>query len=585
MTRPISSTIRQYESDGERKPGFGAEELPIGIVEVQDVTAGIVNNLPRDKRPPGSLITGTNARVRKNWVGRRPGWSRYAELPPDVNDIIKVVPFRDQEDVDWIIRLAVGSAHASRTNSGNWNPFTGDLLQFYSKITYAQFPPSRMFVAVGPQQKITEINIENFTMTEVPATEYICGTDPLIFSRAIIPSAKFVTSFAERIVVAYLYREDGVFSGGIQWSKPEDPLEWNQLEPVVVGGVPNPCNLVETGAGEEFLNFSPSDTGDEITGIFSFEQVMIILRERSIWHATRQPFATAPFRFIPVTTEVGCDMPYTAVRVESGLIFADYRTKGVYFYRPGILPQRLNDNIADLDSFLQGITNLETAEAAFDPLNREYHLSYSTTAAPSDNRLGDTDVLNLETGGWVHDLGPLSTFISSIDDVGDQLMIDDVPTMIDVTPGTIDSYAFTEPKKPLIIKNAIAIGEDGRMFKQDEDAPSDPGTVGNQRPLMTLRSQDMGQTGARRSLQTLEFITTAADDGVTGVVLKTVTERATTTEKTVTDISTRTKVGHKKPRTGDEIFWELQSDALQFRIYEWWVRIIQKGIKHLTGIQ
>lgn len=646
MTRPISSTVRQFESDGERKPGFGQEEVQLPFFEVQDLTPGVVTNLPRDKRPLGSFVVAQNARLRRDYVLRRGGWSIYAPTP-DGNDVIKVLPFRDEQDVDWIIRIAIGSMHAARTDTGAWLNITGTQFAQNVRMTYAQFPPDRLYVA-APDRTVSYFQLSGDPGLLVEAPQPT-GED---LQYSVLPkTSRFVTNFAERIVVAYNTYESGnaaIGSGGvlttnISWSVPADPDKWNVFDTEVVQEMTfitdeetniteempvyyarDPATgetldekttdpttlldsgdevenepvttevLVPTGAGTENLVTSPSDTGDEITGIIAFEQVMVIFRERSIWHATRQPFAQAPFRFFPVTTEVGCDMPYTIVRVLGGIVWTDFRTRGIYFYRPGIQPIRLNEAIED-ENFLSDLVWPEGAEAAYDPVQKEYHVGYPTNEL---SKLGlsffwvgnfDGWVENERVPGWTLDTGPGTPFISVVDDVGSQIMIDDLVGFIDdqnpPPTGVIDDYFVVEARDSIVVK-----GRTFNIYVYDEDYNFDPGIVLTG-PEMVLETQDLVHTRGRRTLQEWWSKIEAVDDDFGGVpgspstAFEILIDNKAPKNAKSQLVAGLLKAGFKKNFSGDRMRLRITTRAGGFRLYEWWARVVDKSIKHIEGFQ
>ncbi|MHC4316006.1 MAG: hypothetical protein ACYSW3_26490, partial [Planctomycetota bacterium] len=221
MTRPISSTVRQFESDGERKPGFGSEAIELPFIATQDLTPGIVTNLPRDKRPVGSFLRADNARLRRDYVLRRGGWSAYAPAP-DANPVIKVLPFRDEQDVDWIVRIAIGSMHAARTDTGAWLNVTGTQFAQNVRMTYAQFPPDRLYIA-SPDRTVSYFQLSGDPGQLIEAPQ---PAEPDLQYSVLPKTSRYITNFADRIIVAYNTYESGnaqigdggTLSTNISWS-------------------------------------------------------------------------------------------------------------------------------------------------------------------------------------------------------------------------------------------------------------------------------------------------------------------------------------------------------------------------------
>ena len=66
MARPTAASTGQLDALDERRQGFPFEDLPDGVIEVNDVTIGMASNLTRDKRPLGSSLSIVNGRSRGN---------------------------------------------------------------------------------------------------------------------------------------------------------------------------------------------------------------------------------------------------------------------------------------------------------------------------------------------------------------------------------------------------------------------------------------------------------------------------------------------------------------------------------------
>jgi hypothetical protein len=420
-----------------------------------------------------------------------------------------------------------------------------------------------------------------------------------VFETEEVQETTFITDEETNITEQFpVYYARDTETGATTSEKTVDPTtildDGSELEnePVIVEV------LVPTGAGTENLVTSPSDTGDEITGIFAFEQVMVIFRERSIWHATRQPFATAPFRFFPVTTEIGCDMPYTITRIAGGIVWTDYRTRGIYYYRPGIQPIKLSDAIED-ENFLSDLIWPEGAEAAYDPVQKEYILGYPTNA---DVKLtlnawwiGNFEawVENERAPGWTRDTGPPSPFISVVDDVGSQIMIDDLVGFIDAQnpppTGVIDDYLVVEARDSIVLKGGPTTGiNDFHIYFYDESSNFDPGIVATG-PTMTLVTQDLVPTQGRRTLQEWWGKIEAVTDDFGGVPgSPSTTFQILIDNKPPKDAKSQLvagllKAGFKNNFSGDRMRIQIVCRAGGFRLYEWWAKVVDKSIKHIVG--
>ena len=536
MARPTAASTDRLDALDERKQGFPFEDIPDGLIEVNDVTVGMASNLTRDKRPLGSSLSIVNGRSRENWVGRRGGYADYI-TKPDSNLVMKILGFNGTANDNWVIRVSVGGIHATATTTG-WTALTGTAYTVFGRTTFAQMLNS-MYLA-NTQKKIIKVDLEDLSFAEVSEA----------------PVCRFITPFADRLVAAYIHNPAvGLLPFGLAWSENADPLDWTGA-----------------GAGTENLIQSPSDEGDEITGIFGFGHVMIILRERSIWHATRQPFQTAPIRFTPIITGQGCDMPYTAVRTVdeagklTGIMFADHRTNGVFSYTPGSRPQRVTRLIEDI--LFEGIVDPLKAEATFDGRNQEYHFGYSTDSSNPHN-MSKYRVFSQHSGAWTTDDSPTATTIGVVSDVGSPKVIDDLTGVIDDLSGVIDDLGGVLIQSPILIK----CGTSGEV--QDEDMAEAASHT------FTWTSQNLGSVSRRRLVKIFQLLMSASASGDT--ILEWSRDASTWTNiKTISDPSSLSKIGSKRGFSGDNLYWRVTSKAKEFRFTEWWAKILEKGFKLLT---
>ncbi|KKL90949.1 hypothetical protein LCGC14_1899560, partial [marine sediment metagenome] len=370
------------------------------------------------------------------------------------------------------------------------------------------------------------------------------------------PVCRYITPFADRLVAAYIHDPaSGLLPFGVAWSKNADPTDWTA-----------------DSSGTENLIQSPSDTGDEITGLFGFGPVLIILRERSIWHGIRQPFATAPIAFRPIITSQGCDMPYTAVRTVdengklTGIMFADHRTNGVFSYTPGSRPQRISRLIEDI--LFESIVDPARAEGTFDSLNQEYHFGYSTDSSNPHN-MSKYRVFSQQTGAWVTDDSPTATTLGIVPDVGAPTVIDDLSGFIDDLSGVIDDLGGVLIQAPILIK----CGTSGEV--QDEDMAEAASHT------FTWTSQNIGSISRRRLVKVFQLLMSASASGDT--VLEFSKDASTWTNiKTISDPSSLDKIGSKRGFSGDDLYWRVTSKAKEFRFTEWWAKVLEKGFKLLT---
>jgi len=545
MAQPSHATVSELKPAAEDRTGFPAQDERGGMLEVNDFSPGIYTSPPRANRPVGSAAEIINARIRDDWVGRRGGYPAYI-TKPDSNDIIRLIAFHGDQNDNRVVRVSNGGLHVA-AETDNWVSYTGTPYSLFNRTDYAQLL-GRLYLA-NPSKKIVEVNFQDESYAEIADEN--------------APIARYVTAFAERIVAAYIHTpmSGGALTFGLKWSVNSDPTDWTG-----------------EGSGEENLIQSPSDTGDEITGVFAVSNIMIIMRERSIWHATRQPFALAPFRFTPVITNLGCDMPWTIARVSdeqgrtTGLVFADNRTKGIYSYTPGARPVRLNGSLAVEDQLFTGLVNPEMSMAAYDPLNAEYHLGLPTdTDIDNKPHLGKFWVASMKNGSIVSDDGPVVTSIDVVTDVGDPVMIDELTGFIDDLDGVIDDLGGVFIFAPIVVK--------GDTVDPGQSIVEDLNTAGTH--VFNWTSQDLGSVSRGRVIKQLQMAMSAVAAGDTS--LEWSRDLITwTTLKTVADVSALIKFGFKKQLKGDRIYWRVTSEAQEFRMTEWWARVQELVFKRLV---
>jgi len=539
MARPSSATVAQIKPRDQDLQGYEAEPTTDGLLEAADLTPGMISATPRATRPIGSSPSIINGRIREDWVGRRGAYPNYI-TKPNSNDIMRVVSFHGEQNDNRVVRIANGSMHVATTTAA-WVSMTGTAYSGFQRVDHAQLLGD-LYLS-SPELKILRLRFGDNTFDPVDAA----------------PQCRYITAFGDRVIAAYVYSPtDGVLPFGLQWPVNSDPLDWTGI-----------------GSGSENLIQSPSDTGDEITGIFGYSNIAVIFRERSIWHISRQPFSIAPFRFDAIITNQGCDMPWSIARVSdeagrtTGFIYGDKRTNGIYSYTPGSRPVRLQGSTNIEDVLFTSLTDPARVVAAYDPGFQEYHFGYPTASQPSTD-LANFRVLSLKNNSIVTDDGPACTSIDVVTDVGAPKTIDDLTGTIDNLTGTIDDLGGVFVFNPAVIKGDTA----GQTVKEDL------GTKGTH--LFTWESQDLGSISRRRTLKRLVLIMSASASGNT--IFQWSKDRTTwTTIKTIADVSSLAKIGFNKPVTGDVIYWRVTSLATDFQMTEWSAKLMELGFKKLVG--
>lgn len=544
MARLQAPSAQETLPPAERDLGFQFSELPYGELEVSSVVDGMLNRVPRDEVPQGSGRVILNGRVRDDWTGRRPGTVIFGPTKPNSNPVLAVITFVGENGTVYFCRLTATSFHVLGANQSIWLAFDiededGAATTFggaIARFSFAQFFDN-LFISDDAQNRLWFVD---FVQSKV---KRIKGA----------PRGRYITMFGERIIAANLRRfVGGVRPGSVQWPVNADPFDWEGL-----------------GSGNEDL--AAQNIGDEITGLFGLERELIILRRRSIWHGTRQPFAAAPFRFLSVIDNIGCDLPHSAVRVPTGLIFADQRTRDVYFYQPGARPQPLGAAV-NRDLF-DDIGRLDFAQGSYDPFEKEYHLGIATSDGANISRVW---VYSLEKEAWTLDIEPEITALGIVSLPGVSPIIDELIGTIDAQfpepTGAIDDYREAGGLRPALLKGTAS----GDVILHTPLAGED---YDNCQYRFVFRSPNVGSPLRRRTVKDLSLRIEAslAGDYALGI-LKTEDppNYAVVKEGEVPTGRSNLRLP-KKSVTGDDLFWELQTNAPGFRLFSWWIRILEKG--------
>lgn len=536
MARQAAISAERTKARDEQTTGFSFADLPEGIVEVPDVTGGMFLDLPRNQIPKSAFKELKNARTRDNWVGRRPG-TKEIITKPDSNPVLKVATFEGEKH-DWVVRVTDSNIHATH-DSSQWFTMAGTKTwPHHPQFDRTQFL-GWLFLS-EPSSQIIRVSFEKKEYTELEEA----------------PRARFITTFAERIVAA----NGGLLSQNrsptrIMWSVNGDPTDWTGV-----------------GSGVENLIQNPSDFGDAITGIFGFGNQAVLLRERSIWHITRQPVSVAPFRFTAIVTGQGCDLPHTAARTNRGsLIFADRDTAGVWEYRPGSEPRRLSRPI---DSRLASdLASATRAEATYDLFNQEYHLALSTG---SGNWFDKFWVYSLAKDAWSFDDGPEASTLAVGKKASDIVLIDDLTGDIDSQSpspdGFIDDWGDTTVKRPVLLKGAPT----GEVVEYDFAETTDfDGTAFE----LLIQSQDFGSISRERVIRDI-LAALIGENG--GDVTFEHSKDSENWRNSLTKSLDATIVEQRKgmPRAqlrGNELYWRLKSTAAKVRLLEYFIDISERG--------
>lgn len=377
------------------------------------VTGGMNSYLDPADIPNGMAEISANTRTYADYTFRAPGVTAVAGTKPDSNPVLQIATYKKFDGSTIYIRFS--KSRVDKFSSGTYTQITGtlngantDRIQF---LTTAD--------ASADYFMFTNDGADEIQVLNAGATSFA--------DLGNAPKYRHACVFFNRVVGANL-------AGGspnpvqVGWSGDLNFTQWNPATDISAGSVP----LVE----------AQSDYADPISGIFGFAQVMLLLRERSLWIATKRPVASNPFQFQAAFPSVGCDTPYSATQTRNGLIWYDYRANQVYLYEVGSAPQPVGDAIRN--TIHSAITSKSLVYGSYDGINNTYFLTVPSTTTGNSRIF----VLNLSTGSWSYDDRQGVYGIFPLDGGSTRLTIDQLTGTIDQLTGVINDLGLVSDGPP-----------------------------------------------------------------------------------------------------------------------------------------
>lgn len=395
-----------------KAPRSGGE--PLQLFESAVLNGGMVTQVDPVDLQPNQLSLAVNVTCRYDVVGRRYGSTAIAPTKPNSNKLLQFVSYKNFSGNVTLYRFDKNSVFAR--SGGSWTPITGAALSGTDNnaITFLGIN-NRAFFS-NQVNVLQEIN--------VGANTYAAAGN----SRAY----KYYCSFANRIVGANLV------SGSpspieVGWCGDVNFTEWNPL--------------VDPSAGSTPLIDNPKEFSDDITGIFGFANQMLVMRERSIWLASKQPSATDPFYFETAVPEVGSDSPNSITQIPSGVAWYDRRLNNVFAYTIGSpAPVPIGDAVRK--TIGTQVVDKTKLFSGWDSVNSEYILGIPIDSS-TIVRLWR---YNFQTQAWIYDeIGYISRVFA--------LDFSEATGSIDELIGTIDSLVgFIDDLSPSVNVPALFYG-------------------------------------------------------------------------------------------------------------------------------
>lgn len=421
--------------------------IPVQLAEMQlldeaRLNGGIVNALDATDIANNQLSYGQNIFVRYDRTERRNGMTILTPTKPTSTPVLLVTAYEDFSSTVSFLRFTTNKVH--KRAGGSWTEITsGTAISGTSSdrfnITNAN---DQFFFSNNGVDYIQKINFAANTYARLGNA----------------PKYRYITSFSNRIVGANLA---GLSPSPIQigWSGDLNFAEWDPLVDISAGFGP----LVE----------SQSDASDDITGLFGFATRLVILRERTVWFAIKQASASNPFYFFTGAPNVGCDSPWSAVKIPDGIAWYDHRSKSIYTLNVnGSQPDsqaQLSRIGAPIEVMLaQQVADQSKLFASYDPFNAEYSL----VIPPVAGTINYVWTYSFKTQAWSFGTLDGVSCVSDTDFNSGSVYIDDLIGPIDTYTGTIDSYGKSNAQQTRFFGFTT-----GEIKYSDPTADTDDGTT------------------------------------------------------------------------------------------------------------
>lgn len=506
------------------------------LVETR-INAGQQSNLDPVDIPNGALTLARNIRIKLDRAGRRAGNTQIVPARPDNLSVTGLFVYKRASDQkSFLIRVAsngVGTSSIHYETLGAWVPFVGGLPGTLAKNDKAELVVfnDRAVMSFNGKSKIKEI---------------VVGADTIADLSADAPTAKYIAGFYNRIVAAT--------DTEVYWSGDGNITVWDPL--------------VDESAGFSPIVESPSDQSDYITGIFALTNVMIMMREQSIWTATKQPIAQNPFYFATALPGLGSNCPSAIVLSPHGLIFPDTKTGSVYVWDFKNAPEPIGKLVENTI-----FKNLDDPSFIVGDYYSQYGVRQYAMGVP---QIGSSTVrfwiYHFDTQAWVYD--EIENCEPTIDSVvyspaSSVNTIDNLAGTIDSLTGTID--ALGSGSAPAV--QARLIGKtNGDIIAEDLASTTDDGTsfiseIATKDFTAPTSDSYFSSFWARLEIRSPGSITVSysKDGGVTWIVRKVITGL---------NVSKDHLLKTKKLIKCRKIRWKLSSTDCLFDVLEYVVKVM-----------
>ncbi|MCE2973028.1 MAG: hypothetical protein LW852_06235 [Sediminibacterium sp.] len=344
-------------------------ELPtISPIAEARISGGMNSRIDPADLPNGISTELRGARTRADYTMRAPGKTLIPGTKPDSLPILMFTEYARFDKTNIVLRFS--RSRVDRYAGGSYSIVTGSLAGTNTDgIRFITTADAAQDYFIFTNNGANPIQVMNSTVTSYGnlgnAGRY-----------------RYVCAFFNRIVAANLAgpSPNPILLG---WSGDFNFTEWNPINDISAGSTP--------------LQEAQSDYADPITGLFAFASIMLILRERSLWTATKRPVASNPFAFQAAFNYLGCDCPGSATQTKSGITWYDRRTNQVYNYVVGGRPEEIGDPIKD--ELRSAVTSNDLVWGSYDMTNETYILTVPSTASTNSRVF----FYNFSTKSWSYE--------------------------------------------------------------------------------------------------------------------------------------------------------------------------------------
>jgi hypothetical protein len=268
------------------------------------LNAGMITTIDPADIPTNAVQEAKGVKLVYDRMIRSPGTIQFGPTKPNSNRILGLYSFKQNDGVSHVLRFTSSTVHKQ---DASWTALTGTLTGSDNEYFSFTFAFNKAFFANG----VDPIQAINTGVTSFA-------------NLGNAPKYKYVAAFYNRIIGANL----GGVSPNPYLLGCSGDLNFTEWDP-----------LVDFTAAEYPLIESPSDTSDPITGLHTGPNYLIILKEKTIWLATKIPSGSNPLFPFTAVPDYGCDAPYANCRTPYGLVFLNLHDKKIYLYQPSLSGQ------------------------------------------------------------------------------------------------------------------------------------------------------------------------------------------------------------------------------------------------------